>query len=105
MAKHNNLGDIAIAVGSYDAGGDNGRKKRYRKVGVMMETVEDDGSKRRWLRLNADIFHASLFALASRAGMKPGDDTVTAQVFEPREPSAPGAKSPPPEAPEDDIPF
>ena len=72
-----------------------------------METVEDDGSKRQWLRLNADIFHASLFALASRAGMKPGDDSVTAQVFVPREreAAAPGAKPPPVAAPEDDIPF
>ena len=87
MSTHAQIGDIAIAVGSYPSG--DTTKKRYRKIGVLMESTDDDGGgKRLWMRLNADIFHASLFALASSVGRAKGEDSITAQVFVEREKKA-----------------
>lgn len=84
MPKTNNLGDISLPVGEYEVQGSNEKKRRYRNVGSLMETVNDDGSRRRWVRLNADVLHATLFALA-RPFMEKGADSVIANVFERRE--------------------
>lgn len=92
MSKHTNLGRIAIPVGSYEKNG--ATKKRYRNIGELMETTEDDGSRHHWLKLNLDIFHASLFALTGVARKK-GDDTVIATVFS--DDKKPGAEAAPAE--------
>src|SRR5262245_8457861 len=82
----NNLGDISLPVGEYEGQG-NQKQTRFRNVGSLMETVNEDGSRRRWIRLNADVLHASLFAL-SRPFMEKGADSVIANVFEKREQAA-----------------
>lgn len=76
------LGEIAIPVGQYESNGQT--KKRFRNIGTLMETTEDDGSKRQWMRMNLDVFHASLYALAAPFRRK-GDDSVIVTVFPPKE--------------------
>lgn len=89
MSQHTNLGNIAVPVGSYQSG--NETKKRFRNIGVLMKTT-DNGSERYWIKLNADIFHASLYALIRQTSMEKGDDMVSAAVFEPRDEKKPAAR-------------
>jgi hypothetical protein len=100
MATHK---DIAIKIGTYtDRNG--AEKNRYKTIGRMV--TKDDGGE--FLMLDADIFHASLFALVN----KERKDRVLCSIFEPRDETG-AAKTPPtgngtPEAFADlssDIPF
>lgn len=82
-----NLGVVSIPVGSYTSKDPSGKeitKKRWRNIGHQMKTTDQNGT-RYWLRLNADILHASLYALVRATDMEKGDDQFTAQVFEPRD--------------------
>jgi hypothetical protein len=81
MSQHSKVGDISLPVGEY-TGNDGKPKKRFRNIGTLMKTA-DPGGDRFWIKLNADILHASLYALSSIAREK-GEDTVIATVFEPR---------------------
>ena len=100
MSSHTNLGNISLPVGSYkDSAGHD--KKRWRTIGALMQTTEDDGTRRFWLRLHLDIFHASLYALIRSVVGVRGDDVVTAQIFEPRDRAKPDAKDPGAPADED----
>ena len=103
MSTHTQLGTISVPVGSYLKAGET--KTSFRPIGVLMKSTDDRG-ERYWLRLNADILHASLYALISRADMEKGEDTFTARVFEPRDPAKAAAK-PAGDAPaaEEDRPF
>lgn len=91
-SKHREAGEIVLVVGSYETG-NNETKKRYRKIGVLMESEEDDGTVRFWGKLNAEVLQPALFSLVARATTKKGDDQVNFNVFEPRDPNAP-AKPP-----------
>jgi len=107
-SKTEKLGDILVAVGSYDAG-QGQTKSTNRNIGVMMQTTDANGGKRLWLKLNADILHASLFALVKTEGMDKGDDKFIANVFAPRPQGAGKPTNTPlpagdPPA-EDDVPF
>ena len=101
MSTHVVKGDVSVAVGTYTAGTET--KHKYRKIGTLMETTNDDGSKREWIRFNAEIFQAGLFALASAAGRAKGEDTIIGKIFEQRE--KPSAPTPDSEKTGDDIPF
>lgn len=105
MAKQTTkLGDVLVAVGSYPAGQQT--KTTNRNIGVLMETTDEQGNKRLWLKLNADILHASLFSLVNRAGMEKGDDKFIANVFPPRDqPAKKPAGQAPADAAEDDVPY
>ncbi len=103
MSTHTQLGTIAVPVGSYQKDGTT--KKRFRNIGTLMKT-EDGNGTRFWMKLNADILHASLYALIRSVDMDKGDDTFSANVFEQREPNraaAPGKSAD--TAPDDDIPY
>lgn len=101
MSQHTNLGNIALPVGSYESDGKT--RKRFRNIGTLMKTTEN-GEERFWLKLNADVFHAALFALVRATGMERGEDAVIATVFAPRDEAK--AKPPAtPAVPEGDIPF
>lgn len=100
MAKHTSLGRVCVTVGQYQGQGDQ-TKRRYREIGELMETTEDDGAKRHWLSLNADIFHAALFSLASITRTK-GEDRVSCAVFPRDRDDAPKKST---EPTDDDGPF
>jgi len=89
MPETTELGKIAAVTGSYMKG--QVKRNRYRNIGSLMLTSHSTGEKRFWVRLDADILHASLYALVRAAGMKAGDDSFTATVFEPRNDNAPAA--------------
>ncbi len=62
----------------------NQKRNRYRNIGTLMLTTHSTGERRHWIRLDADILHASLYALVRAASMAPGDDSFTCTVFEPK---------------------
>ena len=101
------LGNISLAIGEYEKEGRT--RKRYKRIGTMMETTRENGEREFWMRLDADILHASLYALV-RPGMRKGDNQFTASVFAEREdgrpPAARAGQEPETEAPEGDrVPF
>jgi hypothetical protein len=102
MSQHVTLGDISIPVGSYTTK-EGTVKKRYRNLGTLMKTVEDDGTERHWMRIHADALHASLYALASAFRQK-GDDCFSLNVFPPRD-EAQKPKTEPAQADENGVPF
>lgn len=83
MSNTTELGDIAIPVGFYipKSGGD--AKRRYRRIGTLMQTEYDDGGKNMWLKLNGDALSSSLLIL-TRQFMPKGDDGVILSVFTPK---------------------
>lgn len=81
MATHQKIGDATIVVGSYIKG--NETKKRYRNIGVLMKSTDQDG-ERYWMRIDGDALSPSLLILA-RAGMMKGDDSVSVNIFAERE--------------------
>jgi|APGre2960657373_1045057.scaffolds.fasta_scaffold04791_3 hypothetical protein len=76
------LGDISLPVGSYESG--DKIKKRYRRLGTLMQTEYEDGGKNMWIKLNGDALSSSLLILA-RAHMDKGADTVLLSVFAKKE--------------------
>lgn len=101
MSKHTQIGDIAAPVGYYTDG--EKQKKRYRNVGVLMRTEDQDGI-RFWIKLNAEVIQPSLL-IQMKPNMEKGADAAILTVFEPREKTS----SQKPAATEgdqaDDIPF
>ena len=91
MASHK---DICIKVGTY-TGADGQPKNRYKSIGRLV--TKDDGGE--FITLDADIFHAGLFALANRER----SDRIVCSIFS-REEDGPAPKTPP-AMPSDDIPF
>ncbi len=93
MPQTTDLGQITVVTGSYMKGQQ--KRNRYKNIGALMLTTHSTGEKRYWLRLDADILHASLYALVRAAGMAAGDDSFTCNVFEnktipaPQEPANP----------------
>jgi len=93
--------DLAVSVGKYT---DNQgfEKNRYKTIG--QEVTKEDGGK--FLLLDADIFHAALFALCN----KERKDKVLVSIFEKRD--AAGGAAATPAAPkaaggiaDEDVPF
>lgn len=93
MSQTTELGDIAIPVGFYEKSGE--IKKRYRRIGSLMQTTRDDGSSGFWVQFNADALSPSLLIL-TRAQMEKGGDRVLLSVFE-----KDAANKTPAQAPED----
>ena len=108
MAEHIEFGRIAAVTGKYMKGAQ--EKNRYKNIGTLMQSTHSDGRRNFWIKMDADILHASLYALVRSASMKAGDDTFLCSVFEPRaeERAGQGGKSeaaPPPDVDGDEIPF
>lgn len=108
MAEHIELGRIAAVTGKYMKGAQ--EKNRYKNIGTLMQSTHSDGRRNLWIKMDADILHASLYALVRSASMKAGDDTFLCSVFEPRpeERAGQGGKAepaPPPDVDGDEIPF
>ena len=82
------VGDIAIAVGSYKHA-TKGERKTRRNIGKLMQTTYADGGKSMWIKVNADALSPSLLMLAL-PHMLPGSDTVLLDIFEPRVKDAEG---------------
>ncbi len=78
MSNTTELGDIAIPVGWYEKNGE--KKKRYRRVGTLMQTERDDGQGF-WIKLNVDALSPSLY-VAARCCLAAGDDQAILSVFE-----------------------
>jgi hypothetical protein len=87
---------LAVAVGKYTDGAGQ-EKNRYKNIG--RQVTKDDGGV--FLLLDADIFHASLFALANRERK----DQIIVSMFEPRDQAAKPAAPAPGGVMEDDVPF
>ena len=90
--------DLAVSVGKYtDSSGQ--EKNRYKNIG--QEVTKEDGGK--FLLLDADIFHASLFALCN----KERKDKVSVSIFEKRDQSGGVTSAAPKPAVDlsDDVPF
>ena len=86
------LGDIAIAVGSYKKG-DKEHKAR-RRIGKLMETTYEDGGKSLWIKLNQEALSPSLL-ICARPFTQKGSDTVLLDVFRPdKDKAAPGEPAP-----------
>lgn len=79
MSTTTEIGDLAIPVGFYDKNGE--IKKRYRRIGSLMQTTRDDGQPGFWASLNADALSPSLLIL-TRSQMEKGGDRVLLSVFE-----------------------
>ncbi len=102
MAKTTIVGDISIPVGSYTL--DDGTvKKRGRNIGTVFKTTEDDGIERLSLKIDAEVFHASLYALAS-AFRKKGEDSFWLNIFPPRDEQKTKAAAAP-QTDENGVPF
>jgi hypothetical protein len=82
MPETASLGEISAVTGSCMKGPQ--RRNRCRNIGSIMLASHSTGGKCYRLRLDAGIPHSSLYALLCAAGMKPGDSSSTATVFEPR---------------------
>jgi len=100
--QHEELGEIAIQVGSYEKDGK--PKKRFRRIGTLMRTTYDDGGKSEWLRLNADALNPSLLIIA-RAYMEKGSDSALLSVFPKRKQAAASEPEAGADTEPEDIPY
>jgi len=88
MAEYIELGRIAAVTGKYMKGAQ--EKNRYKNIGTLMQSIHSDGRRNLWIKMDADILHASLYALVRSASMKAGDDNFICSVFEPKPDDRPG---------------
>ncbi len=103
---HTPVGDITIAVGIYEKGGET--KRNARRIGTLMQTDEPGRDPRYWIKLNADAVNPSLLMLQSLNGLREkGSDSIILNCWPPpREKKPVGTtEAEQPEAPPDDIPF
>lgn len=103
MSQHTPLGDLSLPIGHYLKDGD--KKLRRRNLGTLMQTTDDGGERRFWIKLNADALNPSLLILCSRNGiLEGGADGVIVNVYA-REERKPGAAAPADSAAPADGPF
>lgn len=72
------LKEMAVAVASYEDRNTGQTKNRYKNIGVLMESENEDGSKNRFLLLDRSFNPAGVPA-------KPGSDKIMVSLFDPRE--------------------
>ena len=71
------LKELAVAVSTYEDRNTGQTKNRYKNIGVLMQTVNDQGEKNTFLMLDRSFNPAGV-------QFKPGSDKILISMFDPR---------------------